>query len=177
MSRQFTEKEAITNLQTYLRAQTVLYPNSPQVPIDGIFDSATRIALIDFQLRNGLSPTGVADKTTWELLYSQYLNILNNTSLPNPIIPFPSYPDSYEIKRGEKSFLVATLQYMLNEIGLIYNTFDMLEINGIYDEATEKIVREFQERGFLPPTGNVDRATWDNLARIYNLSLHYIEQY
>ena len=70
MSRQFTEKEAITNLQTYLRAQTVLYPDSPQVPIDGIFDNATRIALIDFQLRNALAPTGIADRTTWELLYA-----------------------------------------------------------------------------------------------------------
>jgi murein L,D-transpeptidase YcbB/YkuD len=177
MSRQFTEKAAITNLQTYLRAQSILYPNSPQVPIDGIFDNATRIALIDFQLRNSLAPTGIADRTTWELLYAQYLDILKSSSLPNPIIPFPSYPDDYEIKLGEKSFLVATLQYMLNEIGIIYNTFDNLEINGVYDEATEKAIKDFQERGLLAPTGRVDRATWDSLARIYNLSLHYIEQY
>ena len=177
MSRQFTEKDAILNLQTYLRAQSVLYPSSPQVPIDGIFDNATRIALIDFQLRNGLSPTGVADRTTWELLYSQYLDILNTTSLPNPIIPFPSYPNGYEIKKGEKSFLVATLQYMLNEIGMIYNTFENVEINGVYDEATESTVRQFQESGLLSPTGKVDLLTWNSLARIYNLSSHYIEQY
>ena len=177
MSRQFTEKEDITNLQTYLRAQTVLYPDSPQVPIDGIFDSATKIALIDFQLRNGLDPTGVADRTTWNLLYSQYLDILNTTSLPNPIIPFPSYPNDFELKRGDKSFLVATLQYMLNEIGLIYNTFEELIITGEYDEATENIVREFQTRGALPPTGKVNLSTWNSLARIYNLSLHFIEQY
>ena len=177
MSRQFTEKEAITNLQTYLRAQTILYPSSPQVPIDGIFDNATKIALIDFQIRNGLPPTGIADRTTWELLYSQYLNILNTSSLPDPIIPFPSYPQNYQISIGEKSFLVATLQYMLNEIGAIYNTFSALEINGIYDEPTQKIILEFQERNLLSPTGSVDRNTWNSLARIYNLSSHYIDQY
>jgi peptidoglycan hydrolase-like protein with peptidoglycan-binding domain len=66
---------------------------------------------------------------------------------------------------------------MLNEIGIIYNTFDNLEINGVYDKATEKAIKDFQERGLLTPTGRVDRATWDSLARIYNLSLHYIEQY
>ena len=177
MSRQFTEKEAIINLQTYLRAQSLLYPHSPQVPIDGIFDSATQNALIDFQLRNGLAPTGIADRTTWELLYSQYLDILKTTSLPNPIIPFPSYPDNYEIARGERSFLVATLQYMLNEIGLIYNSLEPLEINGEYDEATENTIKEFQERGLLTPTGRVDLSTWSSLARIYNLSLHYIQPY
>ena len=172
-----TQSQAIQNLQTYLRQLSYHDQSIKAPPIDGIFDNATRIALIDFQLRNSLAPTGIANRTTWELLYAQYLDIIKSSSLPNPIIPFPSYPDDYEIKFGEKSFLVATLQYMLNEIGIIYNTFDNLEITGVYDEATEKAIKDFQERGLLVPTGRVDRATWDSLARIYNLSLHYIEQY
>ena len=174
--RQFTEKDAIKNLQTYLRAQTLVDSSFPQVPIDGIFDTQTKNALIEFQIRNNLVPTGVADRTTWELLYTQYLEILQNTSLPEALIPFPSYPSNYTIKKGEKSFLVAVLQYMLNEIGIIYNVFDALEINGEYDEATENIIRDFQERNGITPTGEVDRQTWGLIARIYNLSLHYIEQ-
>ena len=174
--RQFTEKDAIRNLQTYLRAQTLVDSSFPTVPIDGIFDTQTKNALIEFQIRNNLAPTGVADRTTWELLYTQYLEILKNTSLPEAIIPFPSYPNNYTIKKGEKSFLVAVLQYMLNEIGIIYNIFDALEINGEYDEATENIIRDFQKRNGITPTGEVDRQTWGLIARIYNLSLHYIEQ-
>jgi peptidoglycan hydrolase-like protein with peptidoglycan-binding domain len=80
------------------------------------------------------------------------------------------------MKRGERSFLVATLQYMLNEIGIIYDVFDALEINGEYDEETESIIKDFQERNGLEPTGEVDQTTWNFLARIYNLTLHYIEQ-
>ena len=174
--RQFTEKDAIRNLQTYLRAQTLVDSSFPTVPIDGIFDTQTKNALIEFQIRNNLAPTGVADRTTWELLYTQYLEILQNTSLPEAIIHFPSYPSNYTIKKGEKSFLVAVLQYMLNEIGIIYNIFDALEINGEYDEATENIIRDFQKRNGITPTGEVDRQTWGLIARIYNLSLHYIEQ-
>ena len=174
--RQFTEKDAIRNLQTYLRAQTFVDSTAPKVPIDGIFDTQTQNALIDFQIRNNLAPTGIADRTTWELLYSQYLDILKSTSLPAAIIPFPSYPKDYTLKRGEKSFLVAVLQYMLNEIGIIYNVFDALEINGDYDEATENIIRDFQTRNGITPTGEVDKTTWELIARIYNLSLHYIEQ-
>lgn len=174
--RQFTEKDAIKYLQTYLRAQTLVDNTFPLVPIDGIFDTQTQNALMEFQRRNNLPPTGVADRTTWDLLYTQYLDIIRDTSLPAAIIPFPSYPKNYTIKRGEKGFLVATLQYMLNEIGIIYNVFDTLEINGEYDEATEDIIRDFQTRNGIPSTGEVDRKTWEFIARIYNLSLHYIEQ-
>lgn len=177
MARVFTERDAILNLQTYLRAQALKDPSAPPVPIDGIFDDATRQALIDFQLRNSLQPTGIADRATWDLLYSQYLEIINTNSLPDPIIPFPSYPSNYVIKRGERSFIVAVVQYMLNEIGLVYNTFEAIEINGEYDEATENIIRDFQSRNFLSPTGEIDRKTWSALARIYNLTLHYIDHY
>ncbi len=176
MSRQFTEKDAIRNLQTYLRAQRSTDATFPSVPIDGIFDTHTRDALMEFQRRNNLSPSGVADRTTWDMLYSQYLDILKETSLPAAIIPFPSYPVNYALKRNEKSFLVAVLQYMLNEIGIIYNVFDALEINGEYDEATESVIRDFQERNGIAVTGETDRTTWGLIARIYNLSLHHIEQ-
>lgn len=177
MSRIFNERDAILNLQTYLRAQVLKNPSAPTLAVDGIFDDATKNALLDFQLANSLSPTGVADRATWDLLYSQYLEIMDESSLPDPIIFFPSYPKDYAIGRGEKSFLVAILQYMINEIGIIYNVFDTLEIDGVYGEATEKIVKDFQERNFLAPTGEVNRATWSALAKIYNLSLHYIDQY
>ena len=176
MSRIFTERDAIRNLQTYLRAQRTADSTFPTVPIDGIFDTQTKNALIEFQLRNNLSPTGIADRTTWDLLYNEYLDILQKNSLPAAIIPFPSYPKDYTIKKGEVSFLVATLQYMLNEIGIIYNVFETLEISGEYDAETEKTVADFQLRNGLSPTGEVDRQTWGLIARIYNLSLHYIEQ-
>jgi peptidoglycan hydrolase-like protein with peptidoglycan-binding domain len=177
MSRQFTERDAIIMLQTYLRAQNLVDPTAPKVPIDGIFDTQTKNALIEFQLKNNLAPTGIADRTTWDMLYSQYREILETTSLPDAIIPFPSYPENYSLMLGDKSFLVAVLQYMLNEIGIIYNVFDALEINGEYDDETEKIIRDFQERNGLNPTGKTDRSTWGRIARIYNLTLHHIEQY
>jgi peptidoglycan hydrolase-like protein with peptidoglycan-binding domain len=176
MSRQFTEKDAIKNLQAYLRAQALIDPNAMQPPIDGIFDSATRNALIDFQLKNSLSPTGVADAETHNLLYEQYLKIMENESLTNPIIPFPSYPKGYTLKQGEMSFLVAILQYMINEIGIVYNTMPILEINGEYDDETTNAVKLFQKINLLPITGETDRTTWSALSKIYNLSLHYIER-
>lgn len=177
MSREFTERDAIRQLQTYLRAQTLINASAPIIAVDGIFDNATKNALIDFQLRNGLPPTGIADAKSWDLLYSQYLDILKLSSLPNPIIPFPSYPDGYAIERGERSFLVATVQYMLNEIATVFHTFEPIEINGSFDVESELLVKEFQRRNGLLESGKVDRETWDRIAQAYNLSLHYLEQY
>ena len=174
---ELTKKDAIINLQTYLRAQSLVDKNAPRVPIDGIFDAETRYALTEFQRKNGLAPTGVADRITWELLYAQYLEILESTSLPAPIIPFPSHPVDYKIRLGDKSFLVATVQFMLNEIAVIYNTLTPPKIDGEYGAKTADVIREFQERTALSPTGEVDRKTWSELARIYNISMHYIEQY
>lgn len=176
MSRQFTERDAIRQLQTYLRAQALVNPDAPMLAVDGIFDDATKNALIDFQLRNGLSPTGIADRATWELLYAQYLDIIKQTSLPSPIIPFPSTPQNYTLRKNDKGFLVATVQYMLTEIGIVLNSLETPEINGVFDEQTESIVKEFQRINQLDANGEVDRSTWARISEIYNLSLHYIDQ-
>ncbi len=174
--RQFTEKDAIENLQTYLRALHSVDASFPEVTVDGVFDTKTREALLEFQKRRGLTQTGTADRETWALLYEEYTEILRDTSLPGPIIPFPSYPDHYTVKRGERSFLVAIIQYLLNEIGTTFNTFSPITIDGEYGRETEDAVKLFQKTHGLAETGEVGRVTWDALSRIYNLSLHYIEQ-
>lgn len=176
MSRHLTETDAVRYLQTYLRAQRLADPTFPAVPVDGIFDSQTKLALTEFQRRNGLDPSGVADRTTWDLLYTQYLEILNDISLPEPIIPFPSYPTDYSVGIGDKSFLVAIIQYMIVEISIVYNTLEPTEITGLFDEKTKNAIYDFQEKSGLAASGRVDRATWGALSRIFNLSTHYIDQ-
>lgn len=176
MSRAFTESDATRYLQTYLRAQRLADPSFPSVPVDGIFDSQTRLALTEFQRRNGLSPTGVADRETWDMLYEQYLDITSARDLPGPIIPFPSRPSGYAIRLGERSFLVAIVQYMLGEIGAVYGTSLPPVPDGEYGGETAGAIRDFQSRNGLYPSGEVDRRTWDALSRIFNLSTHYIDQ-
>ena len=57
MTAPINQAEAITNLQRYLRRIGFKNSGGNTVPIDGIFDSATREALMDFQRSAGLSPT------------------------------------------------------------------------------------------------------------------------
>ena len=62
-------REAIKNLQKYLRRLAASPDRANTIPIDGIFEDATKDALIEFQIRMGLPATGVADKRTWDILY------------------------------------------------------------------------------------------------------------
>ena len=147
-----------------------------KVPIDGIFETYTQNAVRQFQRNNDLPLTGVADRQTWDAVYQAYLKELERIALPDPIIPFPSFPVDYKIALGEESFLVSIVQHMLQELSTIYDTFDAVKINGKYDDTTKEAIKDFQERNGLMPTGEVDKATWNALSRIYNLSLHHIEQ-
>ena len=64
------ERVAIANLQRYLRQLAYFDETLGEVPIDGIFDSATEEALRAFQEGAGLPPTGRADFVTWETLFA-----------------------------------------------------------------------------------------------------------
>lgn len=176
MPKQFTERDAIINLQRYLRRLSYLDDDRISSPIDGIFESHTENALRQFQRNNDLSVTGTADRKTWDLLYAQYLAELHRLSLPEPFIPFPSYPDDHAVTLGDESFIASVIQHILIELAFIYDQFDDVKMSGIYDESTQNAVREFQKRNSLEPTGDTDKQTWNALANAYNLLMHYTEQ-
>ena len=77
---------------------------------------------------------------------------------------------------GEESFLVSAIQYMLIEIGILYDDLGVLTINGIYDEPTSRAISEFQFRNLLPRTGRVDKRTHDRLVDSFNVISKDYEQ-
>jgi Putative peptidoglycan binding domain len=54
-------------------AQQHLYGAGHLVPIDGVFGTATRNAVLAFQQARGLAPTGALDQATWPVLLRQRL--------------------------------------------------------------------------------------------------------
>lgn len=167
-SERTNEREAIRNIQRYLRQLSYVNDEIPAPPIDGIYDTATREAVRAFQRGEGLPTTGVVDAVTFELLFQRYEESLRRESAPVPISQFPRLSPGYALREGDESFLVRLIQYALGELDLIYEGFDNVPQTGVYDEATAAAVRDFQGRHALPQTGEVDRATWDALATTYN---------
>ena len=155
-----TEKDAIRNLQKYLRQLSYIDSDIIAVPIDSVFGSTTSDSVKSFQ-------SGIADKETWDAIYNAYLESLNAYSPPLSLPVFPRTPDRYELTLGDEYLAVNILKLILNELRVIYDTFLPLKPNVIYDEATQNNVLEFQRINSLPMTGNVDKDTWDSIVTAY----------
>ena len=165
------EEQAIRNLQRYLRQLSYFDDDIEPILTNGVWDDETRDALLAFQRKNRLSPTGVADEQTWNLLFSQYRESVEENSPPSNVPFFPRQPQGESLGFGDKGFVVSVIQYMLSELSVLYDRFDNVEINGIYDENTRAAVSEFQKRNLLPQTGRVDKQTWNKLVSAYESTL------
>ena len=173
------ERDAIENVQRHLRHLSFhddRLGEQGSVPLDGIWDSATRNVLIKFQQSRGLPVTGTVDRATWDILKAEYDASVAQNSPPAALYLFPRYPQGFEIKKGDKGYLVITVQHLLRELERLYH-FPTLpqEPSGIYDENTAELVSDFQRRNQINPTGNVGRETWDAMAVQHNLLLEYEE--
>ena len=158
---------AVANLQRYLRQLAYTSPDIGQVPVDGIFDTATRDALQNYQRMAGLPVTGVADRTTWERLYADYLASLARNAPPTPISLYPRNPLGGFLDVGSVGIDVAVLQYMLGELTLLY-PITPPTLTGTYDAATADAVRDMQGFLGLTPNGLADILTWNAIADRFN---------
>ena len=161
-------REAITNLQKYLRRLAASPERANTIPIDGIFESATREALIDFQRQMGLDATGIADKRTWDILYKEYLDATRDEREMQGLYFFPSLPTGYTVALGDTLTLVRIIQLLLLELRASYDIFEDVVESGTFDTATSDAIRDFQRINGLPETGEVDIRTWNRIVREYS---------
>lgn len=160
------ETQAIYNLQRYLRQLSRFDPAIPSVDEDGIFGEETRASLEAFQRQYGLPVSGTADAETWLRLFNEYLASVEARTRPDPVYIFPRYPADFSVGRGDESLYVAVIQLLLRDIITLYGKGpDLLPLDGVFGETTERAVEDFQRIQRLPTTGRVDRITWNRLAR------------
>ena len=170
------ERVAIRNLQRYLRQLSFFDPDIPPLPVSGVRDPHTQDALIAFQRKNGLTPNGIADEQTWNLLYEQYSASIKEHSPPERMPVYPRLPERSVLDVGDVGFPVTAVQYMLDELSIYFDGLEEIPQNGIYDQRTASAVAEFQKRNLLPITGKVDKETWDSLVRSYELTIDQYQQ-
>lgn len=168
MTKHSTYNIAVANLQRYLRQLSYTNAEISSPPIDGIFEDKTRRSLTEFQKLYGLPQSGVADKASWDKLYLEYLRSLALYSPPLSLNIFPRVPDGYSVTLGDEFFLVSVIQFLLNELRIIYDSFIPLLVSGIYDETTAENIRIFQRKNKINETGTVNKETWDALVEAWN---------
>ena len=162
------EKQAVTNLQRYLRQLSYEDANMIRPPIDGIFESMTEQSLIYFQNKYGFEPSGVADRETWDALFEAYLQSIAFHSPPSPVFIFPRNPDGFALKSGDSSIYVIILQYMLRELSRDYGEVLNVDQTSKYDDQTSQAVKSFQEINNIVENGITDILTWNLITQAYN---------
>lgn len=162
MDQPLNLQEAILNLQKYLRAVSFIDDRITRVPIDGLFDSQTQLAVREYQRTRGLEENGIVDKLTWDTLFAEYL-LIKRSERAKPIDVFPKDPENYEAALGDQHIFITLVQIILRELSTIYDGFDDIELTGVFDTPTEDAVKIFQAATRLAPSGRIDKLTWNRM--------------
>lgn len=109
----------------------------------GSYGDMTQQAVAQFQEKNGLEKTGIADYATCEKLYSGTAVVLRAEDT---------------LRKGASGEDVSVIQSRLVELGY----FDHAP-NGVYGATTVTAIRLFQMANGLPSTGETDAATYQKL--------------
>lgn len=159
--------QPVRSLQYYLNVIAYFNPAIPSVTADGVFGSDTEAQVRAFEEFYGLTPDGIVDFRTWQLIQQIYNDIL--ASLPEGYEQGAAglYP-GYNLTPGLANDDVRELQTYLSAIGQNYRDIPEVQVTGVFDAQTEAAVRRFQELFGLEVTGVVGAPTWDAIAREYN---------
>ena len=79
----------------------------------------------------------------------------------------PSSWPGYDLSNGSTGDKVRMIQEQLNRIAKNYPSIPTIAVDGIYGNATQAAVRQFQSIFNLPATGIVDYPTWYKISQIY----------
>ena len=153
-------------VQYFLNVLSAYYNTIPSVDINGVLNTQTRTAIMEFQKTFNLPITGLVDEQTWTTMFNAVSGILN--TLPPSVIALPAllWPGiTYQL--GSEGPGVYLIQQYLSYIASVLEGIPPAEPDGIYGPRTELAVRTFQEYFGIDVTGVVDRYTWDRIVLIY----------
>lgn len=139
----------------------------PVIP-DGIYSQNTMAAVTAFQRRYGLPVTGVTNQGTWDRIVEAYQEELIRHAPAEPLLIIMN--PGQIIRAGEHNYHVYVVQAILIALGEAYPGFPKVNLTGTLDNPTTQAIQRFQNITGIPETGDVDKITWQHLAKIYPLA-------
>lgn len=165
--------QPIRSVQTMLRTIAGIEPSQLNVMPDGIYGSQTAAAVRSFQRRQGLNPTGIVDGATHERIVREYERAYVEAQKAHPVQI--TLDPGQVLRRGERNNHIYLAQSMLTVLHLLDPAIPAPPHSGILDDATQASVSAFQSLAGLPPTGEIDKRTWKDLALYYALAADQLE--
>lgn len=166
--------QPVRSLQTMLRVLQKQDDSYAEVIPDGIYGPQTTRAVSQFQKMHGLPVTGVTDQTTWDTIVPHFE--LAQTEV-NPAEPLElSLNANQVLSQNDENPLVYILQAVLCVLARAYSCMGTPQQSGKMDVATVDALSSFQTLCGMPPTGQLDKKTWKQLAMHYPLAANIMTQ-
>ena len=158
--------QPIRSLQYMLNRLSLRYDFLPALVPDGLFGERTLEAVMRFQRELHPPVTGVVDRETWQAILDEWLDLERELADPRQIRAFPP---SAKVQAGSSHNYLLPVQAMFQSLSHVLDGLEPESIDGIHDAASVRNTQWLQEKAMLPQTGELDRETWDILARLYEL--------
>ncbi len=155
----------VRRVQELLRTLSYADRAIPFLVPDGIFGEPTLEGVMVFQRRMGLPVTGSVDQATWEALLAEALRVDHALAPPPPARLY--HPRLADLPPDQASPLLYPIQGMLLALAEVFDPLQGVSPSGILDRETRENLRWLQNRCQQPETGQLDRQTWELLARLY----------
>lgn len=129
-----------------------------RVSVDGSYGAATERAVRAFQQKQNLTADGVVGQTTWNALYTAWVDAqsdLGGTAWPGTAL-----------RRGDTGMEVRLVQFWLRLAADNYSALRTVTVDGSYGAATVSAVTAFQSLFGLTADGVVGRSTWNKLKEV-----------
>lgn len=165
--------QPVRSLQTMLRTIASIEPRQLNVMPDGIYGPQTADAVRSFQRRMGLPITGAADQNTHEQIVREFERARIEADRAQPIQV--TLDPGQVIRRGQQQPVIYLVQSMLIVMNLALPGIPAPGHTGILDTPTAQSLAAFQTYAGLPPTGELDKRTWKELALHHAQAADWLE--
>lgn len=158
---------SIRDLQHMLDRLSLRFPQLPRLAETGVFDEATLEAVMVFQRDFGLPVTGTVDHNTWNAIVDAYREDLLHYGAPAPLRVLPD--GAFRAGAGQSGEPVRIAQAMLCALSNSLANFPQCQTSQVNEGGTLHDFRQVQKLAGLPETGELNRATWEFLTRLYHI--------
>lgn len=158
---------AIHNVQRFLYFLSKSGRLIPVVYPDGIYGKETINAVRAFQSEQGIPQSGTVDFETFTRLTDEYRIAVREAEPPIKVRILPRQLSDSKILPGEEHSIVIIIQAMLLNLGTLFEDAKELEVTGIYDEPTEKIINKIKGAAGLYTDSVIDKETYESIVKLY----------
>ncbi len=149
-------RAAIRELQGHLLEIAYTDQRIPKVIIDGDYSERTAEAVLRFQSRAGIAPSGIVDYLTWNAIATEGGRIRRLREMQGEL----SVPSALPLEIGSVGHPVLMLQSVISGLTEFYPELPRVAPTGSYRNGTSYAVGLLQRKYGLPETGITDQETW-----------------